>query len=95
MAGGASLDSPPASSFSGGARKQRSVRHVHRPMSTTPVAPEPAPTAQPAPVSVAVVAAEPFAARRIRAALESAGMNRTREAPGVAEFLSELRGAAP
>ena len=64
-------------------------------MATTPVAPRPAPTAQPAPVTVAVVAAEPFAARRIRAALESAGMHTTREAPDVTEFLSERAGRHP
>jgi DNA-binding NarL/FixJ family response regulator len=64
-------------------------------MATTPVAPRPATTAQPAPVSVAVVAAEPFAARRIRAALESAGIEMTRAAPDVTEYLSERAGAHP
>jgi DNA-binding NarL/FixJ family response regulator len=64
-------------------------------MATTPVAPEPDTTALPAPVSVAVVAAEPFAARRIRAALEAAGMERTRGASGVTEFLEERAGPHP
>jgi DNA-binding NarL/FixJ family response regulator len=94
VAGGASLTLRPLRFF-WGARKQRSVRRVHRPMATTPVAPEPAPTAHAAPVSVAVIAVEPFAARRIRAALKSAGMDRTDEAPGVAEFLSKCVGPHP
>jgi DNA-binding NarL/FixJ family response regulator len=64
-------------------------------MATTPVAPQPTTTVQPAPVSVAVVAAEPFAARRIRAALKSGGMDGTCEAAGVTEFLSGLVGPHP
>lgn len=92
---GAAAPAPGWLIFCGGARKQRAAGRVHRPMATTPVAPEPATTAQPAPVSVAVIAAEPFAARRIRAALEAAGMERTRGAPGVTEFLEERAGPHP
>jgi DNA-binding NarL/FixJ family response regulator len=64
-------------------------------MAATPGAPQSAPAAQRAPVSVAVVAAEPFAARRIRTALAVAGIDRTREAPDVGRFLAEIEGPHP
>jgi DNA-binding NarL/FixJ family response regulator len=63
-------------------------------MATTPVAPPPAAADQPAPVAVAVVAADRFARRRISAALEIQGAE-TRVTAGVDELLETLDGPHP
>jgi DNA-binding NarL/FixJ family response regulator len=59
-------------------------------MSATPFAPESAERALPAPaISIAVVAAEPFIARRIASALEAAGSTPARLSTSAAELLAE------
>jgi DNA-binding NarL/FixJ family response regulator len=64
-------------------------------MTTTPVAPPPAAAAeQTARVSVAIVAADPFAARRIGAALQPHGAT-TRTATSAEELLDGMHGPHP
>ena len=83
MVGGASRRS--AASLFWGSRKLHFIGRWPRPLN-------PAPTAQAAPVSVAPSCRALRRAAHPPTALLRAGMDRTQEAPGVAEFLSECAG---